>query len=154
MLSTRITMNLLLLACAVSLAGCASPVTRADLESTGSKFEELVPFTPATAFRQLTERTRECWYGPSVRVDADFFPDNNTGHVSIIAAPISLTFATAKLQPAANGMTLVTVSYYTPPSSASRGDEWRRSLIPWAKGELGVCVTDATRPPPMPTWQK
>lgn len=85
---------------------------------------------------------RECYSDKAWKIDADYFPDQQTARVTFGLTRASITMAILTLARSGNG-TSMEVSYY-----GSLSKEWRDSFVAWARGEPGYCVADAVRKPP------
>lgn len=134
-------------AAALTLAGCAT-VSVQDVEQEGSRFSFHVDAPPATVYRRVVERSRNCLTVGQFRVEADFFPDTQDGRVAL-TMPDFGTLTSTRVSPAPAGGSTVTVSYYNPANRSARPGTVE-SIEPWARGEPGTCDADKLKPRPRP----
>jgi hypothetical protein len=138
-----------LFAAAALLAGCAA-VTVSDVEKDGDRFSFSVDAPPSTVYRRVVERSRECLSVGQMRVDADYFPEEQSGRVTLLAADAGpLTISTTRISRAPGGGALVEVSYYNPAKRKAL-PAMVAPIQPWARGEPGTCDADSMKPRPRP----
>jgi hypothetical protein len=129
-------------AVAAAIQGC----TAIPLDDTnGSRFNGTVQQSPATAYRELTQRMRECvGVLANTRVDAEFYPDVNSARVALIIGS-DMQWLRASIKPEGTGASVEAIVRGRRDSSR---EEWQNVVLPWAAGQTVPCPFDKLKPRP------
>jgi hypothetical protein len=126
-----------------TIAGCATP---SDTEHSGEQWDTIVDAPPAVVYRQLVSRARTCYAHALFRLEADFFPDNSTGRITLSTQSSDVllatrnTMAVVTLSQASGGRTRVDIRHQNPLGLEAGRRVYRDGFGEWAHGRPGTCA--------------